>query len=1404
MIRNNNIWQIIDLSRLEQRRWTLFFLWFLGSFPLFSQSIIVNAGPDQVICNADTLFLSSQNAQISGLVSDGYWFTTGDGYFLPSYEDNVLFSLGTAYKPGPQDITNGGFDLLLVSLDPDGFGPLVQVTDMVHISLMGNIAMVCSSNLNIALGPDCTQTVDPTMLVANLIQPYQFYYVTIKNQLGVPIPGNVLTKDHIGKVLEYSVGHECGTNTCWGYLKVEDKLPPPLFCTNKTVLCGAYTQADSLGLPISAQAVAKKTGAKSYRVTNLDACSPVTLTYNDVYQPLLCETGFQAKLTRTWNAVDTFGNASSCFQVISIKNRTLEQVSLPFNYDDLDKPAFECGDFWPKTAQGYPSPDTAGMPGITSCTNLAATFTDTKIEACGSSYKIIRKWTLINWCGTIITEHNQVIKVKDSLPPLTVCANDTIIDASPYECGSLYFRLPKPEVLFECSSWTWQVALADAYTGIDVSQYVVDGASGNPAVNALPLGEYWVSNFITDACGNTDTCQYLLSVVDRSVPTAICDQFTKIALDASGNGRLFATSLDDGSLDNCAVVEFKIAKIVDSCNVAAPVFKDFADFCCKESGQSVMVALRVTDFSGNSNTCMVEVQVQDKLAPQITCPPHLTISCRTPIDTNNLSFLGNIASSPSLRKPISIYDEFNNGIVGYDGFYTDNCTGTLTTAVKDLTQCYQGLLQRVFTVTDKSGNSRSCVQNIQISNPDPFDINDITFPSNKESNGCGISSANPTVTGAPVFNNTKCANVAATYEDQVFTFTDGACVKIIRTWTVIDWCQFNANTGIGKWSALQILKFNNTVDPVFDAPCQDTILCNYTENCGTTPYDFTPLTSDDCTADSLLKFEWKIDLGNNGVYEIFGTSANVKAGLPNGVHKIFYQVADACGNFKTCQWLVTVRDCKKPTPHCLSNLTTVIMPSSGQLTIKANSFNFNSFDNCTPDSLLNFSFTELSKDSLKLLTCADIPNGKEDTIDLTVWVIDQAGNKEYCLVHLTLADNGNACKDAVTTTALSGLVWQAATGDPVGKVKITASNPDTGISMESITDGLGAFEIDNVPTNQSYKIKPTKNDSIKEGLSTLDVILIQRHILGANKFTDPLQIIAADMDGNKKISVSDLVVLRKVILGSATTLPGNRDCYTFVDDDYVFPNPSSPYNYPDYILTPVLGEQAISGLDFTAIKLGDVNNSLKLKENIIADTRTLEKVFGISKVGETYELQTTQPLNVSGFQLAIPFRDHGVDWQIPPGWEDDLDVQSAEGEIRMIFSPRSNVQLDSGTVLLTIDANLGYDYKEVAFENEWYDSSLQAHPTRVENIGLDDNGTKHLRIYPIGKSLQVFNNTDATIHNARIVVSDIAGRRVKDIFLDHLYPGINSVEIDTLAANNLYFVVLDYVQGSCITKWFYP
>ena len=108
-------------------------------------------------------------------------------------------------------------------------------------------------------------------------------------------------------------------------------------------------------------------------------------------------------------------------------------------------------------------------------------------------------------------------------------------------------------------------------------------------------------------------------------------------------------------------------------------------------------------------------------------------------------------------------------------------------------------------------------------------------------------------------------------------FTDGACVKIIRTWTVIDWCQFNANTGFGKWTGLQVLKFNNTIDPVFTAHARIPWYVIIQKAVGLHGMISLPGTSDDCTADSLLKYEWKIDLNNNGTFDINGVYTLCKA-----------------------------------------------------------------------------------------------------------------------------------------------------------------------------------------------------------------------------------------------------------------------------------------------------------------------------------------------------------------------------------------------------------------------------------------------------------------------------------------------------------------------------------------------
>ena len=60
-----------------------------------------------------------------------------------------------------------------------------------------------------------------------------------------------------------------------------------------------------------------------------------------------------------------------------------------------------------------------------------------------------------------------------------------------------------------------------------------------------------------------------------------------------------------------------------------------------------------------------------------------------------------------------------------------------------------GLVTKNFYSHRQKWQQFLCVQNIQISNPDPFDYYDITFPANKESNGCSVSNANPSQTGHP-------------------------------------------------------------------------------------------------------------------------------------------------------------------------------------------------------------------------------------------------------------------------------------------------------------------------------------------------------------------------------------------------------------------------------------------------------------------------------------------------------------------------------------------------------------------------------------------------------------------------------------------------------------------------------
>ena len=75
-----------------------------------------------------------------------------------------------------------------------------------------------------------------------------------------------------------------------------------------------------------------------------------------------------------------------------------------------------------------------------------------------------------------------------------------------------------------------------------------------------------------------------------------------------------------------------------------------------------------------------------------------------------------------------------------------------------------------------------------------------------------------------------------------------------------------------------------------------------------------------------------------------------------GVYKVRCIAEDKCGNQAICYHDLTVLERKKPTPYCITSLTTAVMNSDGTAVIWARDFDRGATDNCTPQNELKFTF----------------------------------------------------------------------------------------------------------------------------------------------------------------------------------------------------------------------------------------------------------------------------------------------------------------------------------------------------------------------------------------------------------------------------------------------------------------
>lgn len=1398
--------------------------------------IQVYAGADQSLCNNQDLIMTNLQATITGDVHDGDWITFGDGRFQPGNLLTVRYSVaqqnGVKYVPGTNDKALGFFRLMVISDAPVGGTPQQKVNDEVITSFQSPPPLFCSNNINISLNESCSQKVDATMLQPNPVQPYSNYIITLYDPKGNVIPDNVLTKDHVDKEITFKLGHLCTSNTCWGKFKVEDYFAPVFVCKNDTIFCNRSFSPDSLGFPIPVGAFIDTIIQQKYIVKNWDACSDVTLEYTDVTVKGECTDYADKVITRKWKASDAKGNISYCNEKIVIKRIGLSQVVFPRNFDGHDLPAFECGASYPTLSNGYPSTDTTGMPNLGACGNLQYSVNDVPFALCGNSYKIVRSWFVIEWCSAQSITKNQIIHIKDSVGPIFECVDSLRLQANGYECATSKTKLPAIINVDDCSIFTASYILKDQ-SGLDVGQFIT--VENNEAfVVGLPVGSYTLSYVLTDACGNATTCKTYLQVVDLAPPYPSCESQTKVSLDNNGKARLFATSLDDGSIDNCGVAGFKVRKMSDACSYGLQS-GDYVDFCCAELGKKIMVALEVTDIHGNTNTCMVEVTVDDKLKPTITCPPNITLSCTDNYDLAHLDIFGKVVTDLNTVKNIVIQNHYHNGIVGKDGLAKDNCTVTVTEKYTTNIHCHTGQIFRTFIATDGQGLKDSCTQTITILNPDPFAENNITWPTHYYGNGCRSDQSDPSVTGKPTFSNTSCGNIAATYEDTPFYIADGACVKIIRLWTVVDWCQFDGVNTKGKWGPYtQIIKLHNTDKPVILSSCSDTTFCSYDNDCKKSIVTLTAIAEDSCTSTEDLVWNYSIDQDRNGTIDQSGSNSIVTIELPIGQHSITWLVSDQCGNTATCTRKFEIKDCKKPTPYCYSSLTLPLDQVDGSAVLWAKDINKGSYDNCNDTTQLIYTFGgDLPVSSMKNkqhyfkdkalsnidaflqgdaqlwlpdknssalhFDCSDIADGKVDTITLEMTVTDAIGNQDKCSVEVILQDNAKFCPDLIQSVSVGGHI--ATTYQKIPEdITVSITSPEV-IGQVLVNTADGKYSMVDLPNHFEYTIKPSLNSDPTEGVTTLDLVYIQRHILNLEPITDPYKLIAADANASKSVSASDLVEIRKLIIGKSTQFPKGLPSWVFIPKNGGIPNPAAPHDYKTEIKTGILNQDT-SQLDFVAVKIGDVNDSAIPFQNSDWSSRTVQK----QKFALYYSLENDEDGsylvfrsklegNIEGFQVFIDTYDEDFeieDLQFEASMEYDYNIMDNKLSLLAYASPVVTIAKDEILFKVKISGNdqlSGVRLSQIKRSEGYFNDKILPITISLKNELLSGFDFK-LATNPVTENLYIVLNTTLEEAQLNYQITNISGISVATGSIEHYYQEEILLPLDHQLLPGVYYLTL--------------
>ena len=561
---------------------------------------------------------------------------------------------------------------------------------------------------------------------------------------------------------------------------------------------------------------------------------------------------------------------------------------------------------------------------------------------------------------------------------------------------------------------------------LDGNFYDYTQLSVNPSeVGCDDIGE--VTCTVTAANGNS--CWTILNVEDKAPPVAIAAEVVFISLTQAASGdpysaKLFVENVDNGSYDNCTAQEDLLFE---------PAFYEFD---CSHIGNNI-VYMTVTDEYGNSNEVWTTVTVELKIEGEGTCPDDVVVDCTTDIldDTVIASTLGQafVADGcPADYTDVPAYDENGDGDTNDDFVFQG-----ITYSESYVEACNIGVISRAWNTEDENGED--CVQRIYVGHSGvTFSEDNITWPEDQR-----ISCIDDVINEDPIIDDSAiCSFIGFSVHSDVFNNAPDACSKIIKTYTVIDWCNYDPNTTStsGLYEHTVVISIIDVTSPEVQVSDQEV------SSCGAGGYRLSASVDDrNCRANDVT---WNVSIDSNmdgsEDYMVEYTTDNLGTYFVNvptsavsgeGPHGVTWVVTDDCGNVQSVTSTFTIVtqsiDDKAPTLNCTSAVTVVVEPYSGSGPLPpptvtyAKEIDAGSFDDCTASANLRFTFSDVApandptyssfeRSSSMSFVQADL-NGENTAIltrDMYVW--DESNNSDFCRVNITLREGGGSTSGDLT------------------------------------------------------------------------------------------------------------------------------------------------------------------------------------------------------------------------------------------------------------------------------------------------------------------------------------------------------------------------------------------------------